>query len=162
MKRPTPKQNELKSSRLLPQQLSETQLNPFPEKLSPKLTDSENEELPTLARLRLYLYLTPVFGFFPALCSLYLRQGSRQEQEISRLSVTLALGWLVAYFLLGTGAMQTAEILSLRFMILNLLWSTGYFGLSLVLMVRVWQGKSVRLPGVSRISEGWVRDKLSQ
>ncbi|MEO0971242.1 MAG: hypothetical protein AAFX80_23750, partial [Cyanobacteria bacterium J06639_18] len=48
----------------------------------------------------LLLYLIPVIGFFPSLWTLYRRQGSREKLSISRLSVTLALIWVVGYILL--------------------------------------------------------------
>ena len=52
-------------------------------------------------RLQLFLYLVPVVGFFPALWTLYRGQGTRQQKNLSRLVVTLALGWLLGYILLG-------------------------------------------------------------
>lgn len=103
-------------------------------------------------RLKLFIYLVPILGFFPALLSLYRRQGSRQEQAISRLVVTLALAWLAAYSLLGTGA-QISEALSLRLLITSSLLTTGYFLTNLWLMVRLWRRKSVRLPGLSKLSD---------
>jgi hypothetical protein len=47
----------------------------------------------TLERLKLTLYLVPVFGVVPAVFSLWQKQGSRQELAVSRLVVTLALTW---------------------------------------------------------------------
>ena len=103
-------------------------------------------------RLKLFIYLVPIFGFFPALLSLYRRKGSQQELAVSRLVVTLALGWLLAYILLGTGA-QLSEAFSLRLLITSSLLTTGYFLTNLWLIVRLWRRKSVRLPGVSDLSD---------
>ncbi|MDJ0705198.1 MAG: hypothetical protein QNJ46_18090 [Leptolyngbyaceae cyanobacterium MO_188.B28] len=103
-------------------------------------------------RLKLFIYLVPVFGFFPALLSLYRRKGSQQELAISRLAVLLALGWLVAYSLLGTGA-QLSEGFSLRLLITSSLLTTGYFLTNLWLIIRLWRRKSVRLPGISNLSD---------
>ena len=113
-----------------------------------------------LQRLQLFAYLVPVLGFFPAIWTLYRRQGTREQQAVSRLSVTLAVGWLLGYILLSTGA-QTSEFLTLRLLFLNSLLTSGYFLVSIGLMARVWQRKSVRLPGISRVAENTVRKHLS-
>lgn len=113
-----------------------------------------------LQRLQLFVYLVPVLGFFPAIWTLYRRQGTREQQAVSRLSVTLACGWLLGYILLSTGS-QTSELLTIRLLFLNTLLTSGYFLISIGLMMRVWQRKSVRLPGISRVAEGTVRKHLS-
>lgn len=122
-----------------------------------ELDPLDNQEL---KRLQLFVYLVPVIGFLPALWTLYRRQGAREQQAVSRLSVTLALGWLLGYILLSAGA-QTSEFWTLRLLFLNSLLTSGYFLVSIGLMVRLWQGKLPRLPGISRIAEGTVRKHLS-
>jgi hypothetical protein len=117
-------------------------------------------ENPDLKRLQLYVYLIPVLGFFPALWMLYRRQGTREQQAVSRLSVTLAFGWLLGYILLSTGV-QFSEFWTLRLLFMNSLLTSGYFLVSIGLMVRLWQRKSPRLPWISRIAEGTVRKHLS-
>ncbi len=114
-----------------------------------------------LKQLELFIYLIPVVGFFPALWTLYRRQGSREQQAVSRLSVTLALGWLLAYSLLWAGAAQASEFLTLRLLFINGMLTSGYFLVCIGLMIRLWQGKSPRLPGISQIAEGIVRKHLS-
>lgn len=105
-------------------------------------------------RLKLFIYLVPVFGFVPAVWSLYRKQGNREEQSVSRLVVTLALGWLIAYMSLGIGAeMSEATAISVRLLVTGSLISSGYFLTNLWLMIRLWRGKSLRLPGVSQISD---------
>lgn len=106
----------------------------------------------TLERLKLMIYLVPVFGTFPALYSLWRKQGSRQEQDVSRLVVTLALTWVIIYGLLSVGG-HLSPGLSLRFLVSNALVTTGYTLTSLGLMVRLLQGRSVKLPGFSRLSK---------
>ncbi|TVP65759.1 MAG: hypothetical protein EA342_13620 [Leptolyngbya sp. LCM1.Bin17] len=105
----------------------------------------------TLERLKLMIYLVPIFGVVPSLYSLITKQGSPQEQSVSRLVVTLALTWLIFYGLLSTGS-YLAPGLSLRLLITNTLMTTGYTLTNLVLMVRLLQGKSVKLPGLSQLS----------
>ena len=112
--------------------------------------DSDSSQ--TLEKLKLLIYLVPIFGVFPALWSLYGKQGSRQEQRISRLVVTLALGWLLTYGLLSLGS-QVSPSLALRLLVTNTLVTTGYFVTNLWLMVRLLQDKPVRLPGISRVSD---------
>ncbi|HEY9742198.1 MAG TPA: hypothetical protein V6C90_17055 [Coleofasciculaceae cyanobacterium] len=115
---------------------------------------------PDLQRLQLFVYLVPIIGFFPALWTLYRRQGTREQQAVSRLSVTLAFGWLLGYVSLALGA-QTSEFWTLRLLFLNGLLTSGYFLVSIGLMVRLWQRKPPRLPGISRVAEGTVRKHLS-
>lgn len=122
-----------------------------------ELDPLENKEL---KHLQLFVYLVPVIGFFPALWTLYHRQGTREQQAVSRLSVTLAFGWLVGYILLLSGT-QFSEFWSLRLLFINAMLTSGYFLVSVGLMVRLWQRKSPRLPWISRIAEGTVRKHLS-
>lgn len=114
-----------------------------------------------LEQLKLSMYLVPVLGFFPALWTLYWRQGSREQQKVSRLSLTLTLCWLLSYSLLWTGAGQTSEFLTLRLLYLNSLLTSGYFLVSLSLMIRLWQGKYPRLPLISPMAERFIGKRLS-
>ncbi|NHC37873.1 hypothetical protein [Scytonema millei] len=76
----------------------------------------------------------------------------KEKLAVSRLSVTLALSWLLAYFLLGAGA-EASELLNFRLLMLNSLLTSGYFLVSVWLMLRLTAGKSVRLPGFSALAE---------
>jgi hypothetical protein len=109
----------------------------------------ENEDI---NHLRLYLYLIPVIGFLPAFWTLYNRDGNRVERNVSRQSITLTLGWLLTYFLLAAGA-DASEPLATPLLIASSLVTSSYFLLNFWLMVRLWQRKSLRLPGVSQISD---------
>ena len=113
--------------------------------------------------LKLFIYLIPIIGFFPSLWTLY-RHGNQkqpsdsllpsQSQQLttSRLSVTLAGCWLLGYILLGFGA-ETSEFLALLLLVLNTLLTSGYFLVSILLMIRLVSGKSARLPGFSGLAE---------
>jgi hypothetical protein len=109
-------------------------------------------ENPEAQQLKLFLYLVPVVGFFPALWSLYYRSGSKQEKELSRVVVTLTLGWLFTYILLGVGA-ETAEALAVPLLISSSVVTSSFFLTNIWLMVRLWQRKSVRLPGISQMGD---------
>ena len=112
----------------------------------------EPRDNPDLKHLQLFFYLIPIIGFFPSLWTLYRYQGSRSHLAVSRLSVTLAGSWLLGYLLLNVGA-ETSEFLTLRLLVLNSLLTSGYFLLSIWLMVRLSSRKSLRLPGFSRLAE---------
>ncbi len=116
----------------------------------------ENQDI---KHLQLYLYLIPIVGFFPALWTLYQRQSSREQQAVSRQAVTLAIAWLTGYILLGAGA-QSAEF-SLRLLFMDSLLTSGYFLVSIWLMVRLSQRKRLRLPGVSHFADRVVKRHLS-
>ncbi|HIK56004.1 MAG TPA: hypothetical protein IGS37_12675 [Synechococcales cyanobacterium M55_K2018_004] len=105
-----------------------------------------------MKRLRMFVYLIPVIGFFPALWSLYRKQGDRREQIVSRTAVVMALVWIVGYVSLGSGA-QSSESLGLSLWIANSVLTSGYFVTNLWLMLRLWQGKSTWLPGVSEVGD---------
>ncbi|GEM_PF-568940 len=109
----------------------------------------ENEDV---KHLQLFVYLIPVVGFFPALWTLYRDRGTRQQKNLSRLTITLALGWLVGYILLGMGA-NAADSFALPLLITSSLLTSGYFLVNIYLMVRVWQRKPLRLPIVSKLGD---------
>jgi hypothetical protein len=101
--------------------------------------------------LKLYLYLVPIVGFFPALYTLYRHAGTQQERNLCRQVVLLSFIWLSGY--VGLSAASTSESLHLPLLIANSLLTSGYFLTNFLLMVRLWQRKSLRLPGIDRLSQ---------
>jgi len=126
----------------------------------PPIDISSPEENSAIPRKQLLLYLIPILGFFPSLWTLYRRQGSREQQAVSRLSITLTLTWLLGYLLLATGS-ATSDYLTLRLLLLNSFLTSGYFLVSIWLMFRLLQGKYARLPGVSSFAEDVLGKYLS-
>ncbi|GAC1462464.1 MAG: hypothetical protein NVS2B14_13930 [Chamaesiphon sp.] len=124
------------------------------------MKDSNPFENQYIQHLQLFFYLVPVVGFFPAMWTLYQRQGNREQKTVSRLSVTLALTWLSGQVLLSFGA-QGTDFLTMRLLFINSLLTSGYFLISFWLMVLVWQRKSLRLPGISSFAERVVGKHLS-
>ncbi|HLP89211.1 MAG TPA: hypothetical protein VK184_11560 [Nostocaceae cyanobacterium] len=122
----------------------------------PPIKNSYLTEADSTSKKWLLLYLLPVIGFFPSLWILYRHQGSREQLTVSRLSVTLAFSWILGYLFLATGA-ATSDFLSLRLLILNSFLTSGYFLVSLWLMLRLLQDKSPRLPGFSNLAERLLR-----
>jgi hypothetical protein len=112
-----------------------------------KDNDPFNEQ--KLNRFKLTFYLLPVVGCLPSVLALYGKQGGKEQKAVSRLSISLTSIWAIAYFSLFLGASQTTEFMMLRLLYLNGLLTTGYILTCLVMMLRLWQGKTVRLPGIS-------------
>lgn len=117
-------------------------------------------ENPGLHRLELFVLVTPVIGFFPALWTLYRRQGNPERKAVSRLAVLLALGWLSGHLLLETVALST-ESGTIPLLVASSLLTTTYFLISMGLMVRVWQRQPLWLPGISRVAEQILGKHLS-
>jgi hypothetical protein len=107
---------------------------------------------PELRRLQLFIYFIPVMGVLPALWTLYRRDGNQRQQLASRLSVILGLTWVLTASLLSAGASQ-AETAALSLWVLNSLATSSYFFVSFWLMVRVWQRKSIWIPGLSDMGD---------
>lgn len=107
-----------------------------------------------LQRLQIFICLIPVIGFFPALWTLWQPQTSPEQRNASRLAVTLAIGWMLGYLLLGAGSqLSSGTTATLSLLILSSLLTSGYFLANLWLMVRLWQRKSLRFPGISQLSD---------
>ncbi|MCX7593795.1 MAG: hypothetical protein N2235_08545 [Fischerella sp.] len=117
-------------------------------------------KISTSSSLHLVWYLIPIIGFFPSLWTLYRRQGSREQLATSRLSITLAIFWLLGYLFLATGA-ANADFMSMRLSILNTFLTSGYFLVSLWLIFLTVQGKCKRLPVFSRFAEEVIDKYLS-
>ena len=117
--------------------------------------DSDLYKERDLDRLQIFITLIPVLGFLPALWTLYRQQGSLEVRNASRLAVTLTTGWLLGYLLLGAGAELSASstISNLSLLILASLLTSGYFLTNFWLMLRLWQRRSLRLPGISQLSD---------
>ncbi|MEH1851062.1 MAG: hypothetical protein V7L11_05080 [Nostoc sp.] len=134
------------------------------EEVSPLSPPNPQSPIPNpqspIPKTQLLLYLIPIIGFFPSLWTLYRGQGSREQLAISRLSITLALTWLLGYLLLTTGA-ATSDYFPLRLFILNSFLTSGYFLVSVWLILRLMQGKSGRLPGFSNLAERVLGKYLS-
>lgn len=114
-----------------------------------------------LKRLKISMYLTPAIGLIPALWRLYRKEGDREERSVYRLSVNLALTWLITYILLWLGATETPAIVTFRLLYLNGLLSSGYFLVCIILMVRILQGKSITLPKMKQNEPEKSRKNMS-
>ncbi len=119
---------------------------------SPEVTPSLELERNEQKRLRLFLYLVPVVGFFPALLTLYRKVDDRREQRVSRLAVILSLAWVMGVTLTGASG-QLSETTPLVAMLVSSMLTSGYFLANFWLMVQLWRRKRLWLPGVSDLGE---------
>jgi hypothetical protein len=110
--------------------------------------------------IELILYLIPIIGFFPSLWTLYHRQGSQEQLATCRLSITLAISWVLGYLFLATGA-ASLDFVAVRLLILNSFLTSGYFLVSLWLVFLIVRRKSRRLPGLNYFAEKVIGKYLS-
>ncbi|AFY62765.1 hypothetical protein [Synechococcus sp. PCC 6312] len=97
-------------------------------------------------RLWLYLSLIPVFGVIPAIWIIRQRQVNPDQRKISRLTILLALAWVVGYGTLNLGAGAAEMGPETSFLLLNSLWTSGYFLTLFWLMTRLSRNQSLSLP----------------
>ncbi|WP_016924668.1 hypothetical protein [Prochlorothrix hollandica] len=110
-------------------------------------------------RLRLFIYLIPLVGFFPALWCFYGKGSrrsatlvSRRERQVSRMAITLGLGWLVATILVTTGS-SLAELPEVGRLVLGSGLTSGYFLVNFWLMVQLWRNQRLWIPGISDLGD---------
>ncbi|MEB3294811.1 MAG: hypothetical protein VKJ24_16775 [Synechococcales bacterium] len=104
-----------------------------------------------LRSLTLLLYLMPIFGVGPALWTLSRPNRPRQERALSRMVIKLALIWFASTVLLEMGV-EGSQTLKLPLLVISSLVTSGYFVLNLGLMLRLWQRRSITLPGIGAVS----------
>ena len=124
----------------------------------PSQEPTHNRDLDALSRLETFLYLTPVVGLLPSMWAIYRCQRDKRQLAVCRLSVLLAFTWLSIYLSLNVGAdLSGASAVGYRLLFLNSLMTSGYFMVSIWLMVLLWQKKSLRLPGFSVLAERTIQ-----
>lgn len=112
----------------------------------------ESLESPITNRLKLFLILTPFFGFLMALWTLYLRQGTSEQKVASRLMIVLTFFWLLGHLGLEAGALSL-DSWTFPLLVTSSVFTTTYFLISLGLMIRVWKRQPIWLPGLSPLAE---------
>jgi hypothetical protein len=126
--------------------------------LDPSQEPTHHRDLDALSRLETFLYLTPVVGLLPSMWAIYRCQRDKRQLAVCRLSVLLAFTWLSVYLSLNVGAdLSGASAVGFRLLFLNSLATSGYFMVSVWLMVLLWQKKSLRLPGFSVLAERTIQ-----
>jgi hypothetical protein len=107
---------------------------------------------PTLNRLWLFAYLIPVFGMVPAAWTLAQSKSDRRYRAISRLTLSLGGVWLLGSIIFNSALSSSESGMSTQMllMLINSVFTSSYFVLSLGLMVRVWKRQPADLPGFSQ------------
>lgn len=112
---------------------------------------------PTLNRLLLFVYLVPVFGLIPATWVLSRRKSDRHHRAVSRMAVTLGLAWGIGCLGLNLGLQLIPEAhpqsLGLTLLVLNTVFTSGYFVTMLWLMSQVWRRRALDIPGISQVAK---------
>lgn len=115
-----------------------------------------------LQQAKLLLCLLPVIGWTFSLWQLTRPQTNSQTKQVSRLSITLTLGWLIAYFALATGnSWDASQIWHIRLLYTNTLLTSGYLITSVLLMAIILQGRQPKLPGLNKLFLTLLAKKLS-
>jgi uncharacterized membrane protein YeiB len=106
---------------------------------------------PTLNRLWLFAYLIPVFGMVPAVWTLTQGKSDRRYRAMSRLTLSLGGAWLLGSVVFNSAlsASESGMSTQMSLMLINSVFTSGYFVLSLALMVRLWKRKPSDLPSFS-------------
>ncbi|MDJ0518333.1 MAG: hypothetical protein F6K22_07110 [Okeania sp. SIO2F4] len=123
------------------------------------MKNTDQLENPHINRQELFLLVTPILGFFPAMWILLRQKASLQHRAVSRLIVTLTLIWLLGNILLQLGG-EIGESGTITLLLINSLLTTSYFIVTFGLMVRIWKRQPLWLPGISQIAEKVVGKHL--
>ncbi|ELR99472.1 hypothetical protein [Gloeocapsa sp. PCC 73106] len=94
-----------------------------------------------LNQIKLLIYFIPIVGIVPALWTLSRTEPTPTEKRLSRISVQLAIAWMIAYSLLWLGASQSSDLLSFRLLYLNGLLTSGYFLTCLIMLLSLGRDK---------------------
>jgi hypothetical protein len=107
---------------------------------------------PTLNRLWLFAYLIPVFGMVPAVWTLTQGKSDRRYRAMSRLTLSLGGVWLLGTVVFNSAlsASESGMSTQMLLMLVNSVFTSSYFVLSLGLMVRVWKRQPADLPSFSQ------------
>jgi uncharacterized membrane protein len=111
---------------------------------------------PALSRLLLFAYTVPVFGMVPAAWTLNRKKSDRHHRNVSRLTMTLGLTWILGSLIFNTSlGMIDENAISAQVWVtlFNSIFSSSYFVVSLWLMMRLWKRQSLDLPGFSSIAK---------
>jgi uncharacterized membrane protein YeiB len=106
---------------------------------------------PTLNRLWLFAYLIPVFGMVPAVWTLTQGKSDRRYRAVSRLTLSLGGAWLLGSIVFNSAlsANESGMSTQMSLMLINSVFTSSYFVLSLALMVRLWKRQPSDLPSFS-------------
>ena len=105
----------------------------------------------TKDRIEMFFCLMPVFGLIPSVIALVRQRSSRQVRDVSQVAIALMLTWAIAYGAMG-GVPTDGETVQITAELIKATLSSGYFGICVYLMYRVYRHQAIALP--------WIKDIL--
>jgi hypothetical protein len=105
----------------------------------------------TKERIEMFFCLMPVFGLIPSASALVRQRSSRQVRDVSQVAICLMLTWAIAYGAMG-GVPTEGETVQITAELIKATLSSGYFGICVYLMYRLYRHQAIALP--------WIKDIL--
>ena len=93
----------------------------------------------------------PVFGLIPSAIALVRQRSSRKVRDVSQVAIALMLTWAIAYGAMG-GVPTEGETVQITAELIKATLSSGYFGICVYLMYRLYRHQAIALP--------WMKDIL--
>jgi hypothetical protein len=105
----------------------------------------------TKERIEMFFCLMPVFGLIPSAIALVRQRSSRQVRDVSQVAIAMMLTWAIAYGAMG-GVPTEGETVQITAELIKATLSSGYFGICIYLMYRLYRHQAIALP--------WIKDIL--
>ncbi len=106
----------------------------------------------TKERIEMFFCLMPVFGLIPSAIALVRQRSSRKVRDVSQVAIALMLTWVIAYGAMG-GVPTEGEALQITAELIKATLSSGYFGICIYLMYRLYRHQAIALPWINNILE---------
>jgi hypothetical protein len=106
----------------------------------------------TKERIEMFFCLMPVFGLIPSAIALVRQRSSRKVRDVSQVAISLMLTWAIAYGAMG-GVPTEGETLQITTELIKATLSSGYFGICIYLMYRLYRHQAIALPWINNILE---------
>ena len=106
----------------------------------------------TKERIEMFFCLMPVFGLIPSAIALVRQRSSRKVRDVSQVAIALMLTWAIAYGAMG-GVPTEGETLQITAELIKATLSSGYFGICIYLMYRLYRHQAIALPWIYNILE---------
>ena len=106
----------------------------------------------TKERIEMFFCLMPVFGLIPSAIALVRQRSSRKVRDVSQVAISLMLTWAIAYGAMG-GVPTEGETLQITAELIKATLSSGYFGICIYLMYRLYRHQAIALPWINNILE---------
>ena len=104
----------------------------------------------TKERIEMFFCLMPVFGLIPSAIALVRSRSSRKVRDVSQVAIALLLTWAIAYGAMG-GVPTEGETLQITAELIKATLSSGYFGICVYLMYRLYRHQAIALPWMKAI-----------